>query len=184
MKKYQSYIVLLILAGFTYLLSCGDDNNNKAASAPTGKTEQASSTARTKGMKDADAVPTDMDNANTVNQDPIFDNEMRTKAFTGLLQGKWINEGDPGQTMQFTGNKVQYMNNGQPVAETSFIIDYSCENSQCLENGKTPVGWCLVETSSSGEKCKVVTRIDQQFFVFKDMTTGGKVQYKKDAKSK
>lgn len=129
-----------------------------------------------------DAVPTDVANPERAPRLPQIGNEMRIKAFTGLLQGKWINEGDPAQIMQFDGNKVRYVNNGKLVEETDFSIDYSCESSHCRVNGEKPVGWCLTETSASGEKCKVVMRIDQQYFIFEDMTTGGKVQYKKDAK--
>jgi hypothetical protein len=184
MKKYPLLPILLLLAGFSLLLSCGEDANQAGSSEAAAQTDQALTPRATDKTMDTGAVPSDAAAVSDL-QAPLIDNTIRINAYTGLLQGKWINEGDPGQTIQFTGNKMKYVTNGQLVEETDFSIDHSCESSHCLVNGEKPIGWCLAETSASGGKCKVVTRIDQQYFVFQDVTNGGgKVQYKKEAKPK
>ena len=180
MKKYQLLPILLLLTAFTPLLSCGSDAIQNGSSENNDQTDQMQHSRSTDGGMKTDAVPLDK-SAATGSQALPMNNEMQAKAFTGLLQGKWVNEGGPGQSIQFKGNKVKFMTNGQLVEEADFSIDPSCESSHCLVKGEKPIGWCLIETPASGEKCKVVTRIDQKFLVIMDVTNGGvKVQYKRN----
>lgn len=162
---------LFLLFAIAALSACQPDSQSSSdekATADKGGTESATADSATDAAAAADQ------------QVPLFTDEQRNAQFTQLMQGSWVSQSNPDESIEYRGNEVIYYHKGLEKEKGTFRVDYTCEETGCKDIKDKPVGWCLYEELPSGARCKVVTRADQLYLITQPADqSAGKSQYRK-----